>query len=828
MRSKNLARVLAVFLTATLLLPTAACQKKAQVVDDKDKGDVEQSTLSGQSDVISGTQLADTPVVAGDIVSGEAYYSSVNIEFPATPEGRSSQMLDFDMSDERIVFLISEYADIDWFAEKTEEQWAAMEQESFDSQEHILLFYDFDGNLINQTNLELGSIVTDPAVYVKSMFVNAAGEISLYVSRNIEGDQIFSVNEQGQIKDQGVTLAPLGGGSSNHDAAALAAGMEVSGYIMALRGVGENIVAVTRLFKDDGSASYDMIAYNGSGEELFRVNSSELTGVGENTEFDEIVFSDGTSTYVREIFSQMIYKVDFENQTLVPLSDRTYNTVMSGSGNLCVTDTNDVLSLDANTGEATQLFSWKNLDISIPGSYLNASVMMLSEDRLLVKSGVYANEPAQFLVLKKEAVNPNQGKAIIRIGGMDVSYNPILEEAVYDFNRKSDSYRAELIEYRPEEDAESMEDYDAQYDAMNMRILSGDMPDVFVETNLYYNYISRYAGRNLFSDLYPFMENDPDFRREDYYENILTLPEMDGQLPYMIPFYTLNGFFGKKEVLSNRTGWTFAEFEEFGSQLPASMQLLKTGNDLELLESLTAGHMESLIDYTASPAKANFDSDEFRQILQFCSTHGKSLSKMESMDIYEFEDMARDELALSFDSSYIRNASEFAYPWNTIGMPITLIGYPSATSDGPVCESIIAAAIFADSPYQDAGWEFMKILLSEELQNEIADDAWGGYLLTHKGALDYAISDAQKETSNNNREGMFSNAGMNSPVHAADEWAATLKDIVASANVLSVRNQDVLDIVREESQAYFAGQKTMDDAIAVIQSKVTTHLNEQS
>ena len=824
---KMIKRVLAFLLMAAIVLPTAACEKKAKIVTDADRTESMQSGVSVQTTGIStgnpDVPAEGMPVVAGDVVSGDlAYYSSIEIELPVPAEGREIQMVDFCVNKDRIVFLMSEYTAIDWFSVQTDAQQAEAEQAYIDSQKHMLVSYDFDGNLINKTNLELGNIIKNTMTYIKSIFVNASDEVSLFVIQNhyesADNYQIFSVSEQGQIKDDVVTLIPSGSGSSANSS------------IAEVLGVGENLVSIVRKFEDNGSSSYDIVVYRAGGEELFRVSSSEMPGAAEFDDLRESVITDGTFVYIEEWFTRMIYKVDFTSQTLTPLSNNEYNRVMSGRGNLCVTDADGASYLDVNTGEAKQLFSWKNLDISLASSYLNASVMTLTEDRLLLKSSDYGNDPAQFLILKKEAVNPNQGKAIIRIGGMDVNYNPILQEAIYDFNRKSNSYRAELIEYRPDEYAESMEEYYAQYDAMNMRILSGDMPDVFVETNSYHNYISRYSSKNLFSDLYPFTENDSDFQRKNYYENILALPETGGQLPYIIPFYTLDGFFGKKEVLGNRTGWAFAEFEEFANQLPASMQLLKTGNGSQFLEKLAAGHMESLIDYTVSPAKANFDSDIFRQILQFSSTHGKSLSKMESMDVYEFEDMARNELALSYDSAYISRIGDFTYAWNRVSAPVTLIGYPSDSSSGPVCESVISVAIAADSPYQDAGWEFIKILLSEELQNEIASDNWGGYLPIHKGALETAISASQKETSGN-QEGMGIGMGFgmehSEPAYSADEWASTIKSIVASANVLSVRNQNIIEIISEESQAYFAGQKTMDDAISVIQSKVTTYLNEQ-
>ena len=822
MKIKISLRILSVFLAAAMLLSITACEKKAKLVTDKDRTAAQQSGSQEQQDetVSDGTQMAalsGEPLVAGNVVSSDLpYYSYISLDLPAPSEGKELQIIDFCVNEDKIVFLLCEYAMIDWSEIKEMEVAGIAHEEVEEEYTYHLAVYDFDGNAMRKINLNLANVMTDPSIYIRSMFINAWGEVSLLVISNQTGtsdvNQIFSFDEQGQPKDQVITLASLGENEI--------------GYIMTLLGTGENLVALVRQFKDEISyeTSYAMIAYNANGEELFRINTSDLAKAGEYIEFDEKIYSDGTFFYLREIYSRKIYKIDLTNQTLIPLSDNEYNIIMSGNGNLCVTDINGASFLDVNSGETTPLFSWKDLDFI--GSYANCGIIILSEDRLLVRGDEYTNEPVKFSILKKEAVNPNLGKEIIRVGGIDVNYHQALQNAISIFNRNSNSYRAEVVEYRSDEYWETQEEYEAQYTAMNMQILAGDIPDIFIETGTYWNYISRYAAKNLFSDLYSFIEKDTTFQRSDYYENILTLPETNGQLPFIVPFYSLDGFLGKKEILNNRTGWTFSEFEAFANQLPPSMQLLRTANNLRLLENLTAGHMEVLVDYSSVPAKANFDSDLFRQILQFCNIHGRSISKEESMSIDEMSEFANNQLALVFDNAHIYSVREFTYPWSRANSPVTLVGYPSEVSSGPVCLPDLSAAIAASSPYQDAGWEFIKVLLSEELQKQFAAAKLWNSIPIHKDALDHACNQMISDSVSGISEGMSLATGGLEAQDAVDCFA-TLKEIVSSSNALSVYDRKILYIIEEESQAYFAGQKTMDDTISVIQSKVTTHLNEQ-
>lgn len=58
---------------------------------------------------------------------------------------------------------------------------------------------------------------------------------------------------------------------------------------------------------------------------------------------------------------------------------------------------------------------------------------------------------------------------------------------------------------------------------------------------------AKYASSGLFWDLYEWMEKDPDFHKEDYYENIFTAMEFDGHL------YTLPTMFGMTAVYLNKS-----------------------------------------------------------------------------------------------------------------------------------------------------------------------------------------------------------------------------------------------------------------------------------
>ena len=76
----------------------------------------------------------------------------------------------------------------------------------------------------------------------------------------------------------------------------------------------------------------------------------------------------------------------------------------------------------------------------------------------------------------------------------------------------------------------SNEEWDNAIFNLNTRIISGDMPDILDMSNLS---VQIYQSKGLLEDLYPYMEHDPEIRKEDYFENVFEAISLDGKLPYL-------------------------------------------------------------------------------------------------------------------------------------------------------------------------------------------------------------------------------------------------------------------------------------------------------
>ena len=63
-------------------------------------------------------------------------------------------------------------------------------------------------------------------------------------------------------------------------------------------------------------------------------------------------------------------------------------------------------------------------------------------------------------------------------------------------------------------------------------------------------------------------------------------------------------------------------------------------------------------------------------------------------------------------------------------------------------------------------------------------------------------------------------------IKATDEDAALLRDMIENAEVAKTLDGPVMDIIAGEMPAYFAGEKSLDETIKIIQKRVNLYVEE--
>lgn len=247
---------------------------------------------------------------------------------------------------------------------------------------------------------------------------------------------------------------------------------------------------------------------------------------------------------------------------------------------------------------------------------------------------------------------------------------------------------------------------------------------------------------------------------------------------------------------------------------------------------------DAFIDY--STGKCSFDSQEFLEILEFANTfetetewdrEGDSLPKqisdgrilLNAINIYEMTEMQM--YSLMFNE------------------PVTFIGYPTVDgSNGNRINGQNCYAITTKSKNPEGAWSFIESMLQYE---EVSEWRGNSYFPIRKDMLEESFEIAMKENGAYDENGdiMLDENGdpMIQPkvTWGYDDWvcevyAATpeqvqaVRELIDSSVAATNNDETILNIIQEEAQGYFEGQKSAQDVANVIQSRVQTYVSENS
>ena len=147
---------------------------------------------------------------------------------------------------------------------------------------------------------------------------------------------------------------------------------------------------------------------------------------------------------------------------------------------------------------------------------------------------------------------------------------------------------------------------------------------------------------------------------------------------------------------------------------------------------------------------------------------------------------------------------------------LTLLGYPSADGRGPLIDIGISVGISASVPsvVADGAWEFIKVCLSDDVQNTIGK------------SVSNPLSIKACESLSKNTIESFNKANPSTKID--ESIIESYKKVLMSGAVIDNTDPAVLIVIREEVPPYFVDQKSLDDILPIIKNRVTTILAERS
>lgn len=340
-------------------------------------------------------------------------------------------------------------------------------------------------------------------------------------------------------------------------------------------------------------------------------------------------------------------------------------------------------------------------------------------------------------------------------------------------NLQGGEYEYEKIEYSAGEEQRLLTD-----------IITGGKIDLVIHNNLLD------VSSGAFLDLYPYV--DRDFGRDSFIPNILETLSDNGQLHEIwegVEIKTLAARTADVEGRENLTPWDYQQMLADSGQYEAVFQgFMDKENLLKWVAQV------GLVKYVERRnGTCSFDDPGFADLLGWCSYMGDTVPEGSGISL----DISQVVLSLESISDPVRIKSIDS----NFGQPFTFVGFPTGGQGLSyyTCTYNGSMAIPANSQNIDGAWAYIKNRLSMDCQSGI------DYLPVNLQAF---MRQAERVLS--------------------QEESRQLLDLAAhTTSARRCTDQQILDIIMECGRAYLAGDKTLEETVANIQSRASIYLSEQ-
>ena len=595
---------------------------------------------------------------------------------------------------------------------------------------------------------------------------------------------------------------------------------------------GTYIYAQTMLTDDAGNLTLItgdnmIINVDAQGKETGR---TEMADTAMNNMGQMIVKSDGTTfvtSYDDNWTKMYISTFDIKTGQIgekkeLPGNLTNYNIFAGNTTDFILSNSFGIFTYNLGDAEPVQIMDFINSDLATYGLY---NVTFIDDKTFVAKyydNVNYVENIAKFTYVDPATI-PDKTAFVLGceyLGG-DV------KKRVIDFNKSNDKYRITLKEYSS---YNTMEDYTLAAAQMNNDIISGKMPDLMlIDTT---HDISSWANKGLLADVSELIAKDAELSQVEFLQNVWDAFKVNDKLYTVVPSFSVQTMTARKDMVGDRTGWTMSEFVTFMKTQDSGV---KPFGDEMLRDSI----LYYIMTYCGSDfvnvntGECNFSSPEFVAMLEYANTFPKEFSE-DYWNDYDWnlsQSQYRDKKAVLLHT-YINRVQDLVYNLHgTLGGEAAFVGFPGISGNSSVIQpGSNMFVLSAKSGCMDGAWEFVRYYLTDEYQS--SEEMYN--LPVSKTAFEaqakkgmekpYWIDENGEKVEYDQTFWMNEEEIILEPFTQAEVDA--ICEFVCSVNKRSYYNQDIINIVTEEAESYFEGQKSAQDVANLIQNRVQLYVDE--
>lgn len=479
--------------------------------------------------------------------------------------------------------------------------------------------------------------------------------------------------------------------------------------------------------------------------------------------------------------------------------------------------------------EAEKLLSWSAVDINRD----NVLSFCILEDGRIAALNRSEDTGLELVLLTRREQENLEEKTVLTYATLQLDYQNRMR--IIRFNKRNTKYRVEIRDYS-EWNTESAPQEGLS--RLNADILAGNIPDILDMENLP---LRQYAQKGILEDLWPYIEKDKELGREALMERVLQAAETDGHLYRIFGSFSVNTVVGAKRTVGDSKSWGLKELLAARESMGGDCQIFgKNDTKQDILRRILAQNMESYVDWTKG--ECAFGSERFLSVLKFCDTF--PLRQQAQGEEYESE---FNRIAQGRQMLLELNVSDFDYIQLLEGLfqgEITYVGYPTEGEGvGSSFEISAGTAMTSRCRDKEGAWEFLReILLPQSRENEYF---YPGSFPVNKEDFTAVVNRAmEKEWQlDENGEKVLDDSGqpievskggwmiddMEISIYAMkQEQLDRFMELYQSIDAVSGSDDTIIGIVEEETELFFQGDKTAEQAAEIIQNRVSLYVSEQT
>ena len=363
-------------------------------------------------------------------------------------------------------------------------------------------------------------------------------------------------------------------------------------------------------------------------------------------------------------------------------------------------------------------------------------------------------------------------------------------------------------------------------DEFDKMLISGIDADILLIGGFETDKVKNLAQKGILYDINNFLSADEGFK-DAIIPNIYEHLKLDGGVYAITPYFYMSTLTGRETVTGEREYWTVHGILEKLKD-DESINLFADGDASAALIRLLEGGVCLDEEFIRNEG---FTSEKFAELLELCKLCGERNMNTEKIVLNEKAVLEGRAMVVK-DSNIFDDVRKYYALFGEDGF--ARVGYPDEAGGRSVIGWDEFFCISNSSQNKEDAWKLIKSFLSEDYYKNIHNSQAIMYPVVEKMCVEYLNNEIENQETKS------------IPIYSVDENLVTTTEMVVDVPVITKEQAQVImdeintasisgydidgtikDIIREEAQYFFEGQKTAGEVGKIIQDRVQLYLDEK-